>query len=184
MPSATPVPGQPGRLFLPGLGVASHGVNNMNSTTKTFDVQMSPTELATLQGLGQVPATNSIVDRKMLAVNAGLLKPMADAQAAILAQQLTAQKQAAVLQQAVQPSAGAPVLPPQMSIMDKVKDALKNPMVLSGIVIAVGAVGFLLWKRSQRSVEQVSAVETLGLDGMNETPNRKLRKSRKSKSKK
>lgn len=179
MPSAIPVPGQPGRLFLPGVGVASHGVNNMNSTTKTFDVQMTETELATLQGLGQLTPANPLLARKVESASSGLLKPMQDAQAAILAQQLAARAQATALaEQQAKQQAAAP------SIMDKVKDALKNPMVLGGIVIAVGAVGFLLWKRSQRSVQQVAAVETLGLDGMDEKPKRKRRKSRKSKSKK
>jgi hypothetical protein len=149
----------------------------MNSTTKTFDVQMTETELATLQGLGQVMPANPAVARKVASASGGLLKPIQDAQAAILAQQLQARMQAAALaeQQANQQAAGP-------SIADKLKELIKNPMVIGGIVLAVGAIGYLIWKQSQRSVQQVGTVETLGLDGMDEKPKRKRRrKSRKSK---
>lgn len=164
----------------------------MNSTTKTSDVQMSPEELATLQGLGYSKEVGSMLKTALRPADISVRPTMMQNPALVAAlknklpglQQAIAQQQAGMVQPDIAPTAPPAVAPPavEASMMDKLKEALKNPMVLGGIVIAVGAIGFLLWKRSQRSVAQVAAVETFGLEGMDEKPKRKRRrKSRKNK---
>lgn len=167
MASAIPVPGQPGRLFIPGTGT---GLDQAHGTyMKTSDVQMSPQELATLQGLGgdlgQIvkPDAALITRSGLFAANKELVK-----QAAEIKQQLVANKQAAEQQQQQKP------------LGDRIMEILKNPYVIGGAVLVVSVLGFFIYRRSRRATVQVGAVETLGLEDMK--PKRKKRRSkRKSK---
>lgn len=172
MASAIPVPGQPGRLFIPGTGT---GLDQAHGTyMKTSDVQMSPQELATLQGLGgdlgQIvrPDASLLARGGLFAANKELVK-----QAAEIKQQLVANKQAAEQKQQQQQ---------EKPLGDRIMEILKNPYVIGGVVLVLGTVGFFIWKRrrSQQATAQVGAVETLGLEDMK--PKRKKRRSkRKSK---
>ena len=163
---------------------------------KTSDIQMSPTELATLQGLGgdlgQVPAFRAPLVNASALFATGVRLPteglkgeglkQASADAVAVRNQLVAARQAQVAaeQQQQQQQQQTTDMAAPASFMDTLKKYATNPYVIGGVVLVVGAVGFLIWKRSQSGVAQVSAVETLALEGV-KTKRKKRRSKRKSK---
>lgn len=188
MASAIPVPGQPGRLFIPDT------VNYM----KTNDVvDMDAAELATLQGLHGIGR----LTRPDL-MQAALLRPQLQ-QAAALKQELIANKIPALTAALAPPggtaspppgtatpgpdtgSAPPATVPPTAPAEGGLMAMLKNPYYIAGAVLVLGAIGFILYKRSKRSTLNAMPVETMGLEelGMDmEKPKRKRRRSkRKSK---
>lgn len=138
---------------------------------KTSDIQMTPQELATLQGLdadlGQMVRAPLMLKT---AVTGAVTKPIALPDSVL----------ATVTKQLEQQGVTAPP-PPAPSFMDKWKELMKNPWYWVGIAAVVGGGAWLLMRR-RKAVQQVAAVETLSLEGMYEAPKRKRRKSkRKSK---
>lgn len=210
MASAIPVPGQPGRLFIPG--------NNYGTTMKLSDVsmgQMDEQEQAQLNGLGDLGQgfdrllQDTTQLRKLTDQDIdGMLKALgsrsdyrSDRRGVItfdqlkrLAGALGAEKRRR--EGTTKPATSTAIVPAQATALAPTQSAATAAPVTAAAgggfaallknpaywagVAAVVGIGLYLFMRSRRSVQAVGEVETLALEGAKK-PRRKRRKSKKAK---
>lgn len=209
MASAIPVPGQPGRLYIPG--------DNYGTTMKLSDVsmgQMDEQEQEQLNGLGDLgQGFDQVIKnpqelRKLADQDIdGMLKALgsradykSDRRGVItfdqlkqLAGALGAEKRRR--EGTTKPATSTAIVPAQATALAPTQSPatapvtastgggfaalLKNPAYWVGVAAVVG-IGLYLFARSRRSVQAVGEVETLALEGAKK-PRRKRRKSKKAK---